>query len=425
QETTITKQTMSILYVSSNANQLKVVEVDDVTGNLLRIVQTIEPIVDPLPTKPDGSPLPTKGMFVPVTEWVEKHPTLPLVYAFTSFWSDAVAIATTFRIVDPATGQLQKLGSVETGGHQAAHVMFSPDRSRMVVAHHNSGNISFFNVTENAALQAPVKIVETPELRPETRTMSFPQCLPSLHAVSYGPSGKYLLTCDVSVQGRIWTYAVDQHGVPLSDEPTSKMKPTHVKPITTLVGWTLKKTLGMPEYRVRRAVVHPNGKYVYLLMEMNNVLQVYEIDGKGKIAGDCLQEVPVIDAGFLTNSYWGKDSKWTGIAMNGAGEVYVTDTEILVSNRAMTTRLGQGENSIRIFSIEEGGAKLEPKQLLETAGPVRFFWKDPNCTKLYSGTNQSSPPQVIEKFVRDSTSGAFTKVGEASVEVDVMCVAPM
>jgi 6-phosphogluconolactonase (cycloisomerase 2 family) len=417
---------MAILYVSTGANKLKVVEVDDATGNLIQIVQTIDPVVDPLPLRrDDGSPLPTKGMFVPVTEWVENHPALPLVYAFTSFWSDATAVVTTFRIVDPATGRLTRLGRVETGGYQAAHATFSPDGTRMVVSHHNSGTLSFVDVTNDGTLTAPVKTVEIPELRPETRTMRFPRCLPSLHHVGYGPNRKYLLACDVSKQGRVWTFAVDAHGVPLSDRPTSHWKPTFVTKINTWLGWTVKSALGLPEYRIRRAVVHPNGKYVYMLMEFNNVLQVYEIDAKGKIAGDCLQEIPTIDPGFFKHSYWGNDSKWTGVALNSAAELYVTESEVLVSNRGMTTRLGQGENSIRIFSIQEEGAKLVPKQMVGTAGPVRFFWKDRNCTRLYSGVNQSSPPQVIETFVRDSTSGLFTKVGEADVEMDVICIASM
>ncbi|KAL3897801.1 MAG: hypothetical protein SGARI_006835 [Bacillariaceae sp.] len=317
-------------------------------------------------------------MFVPVTEWVLKHPTLPLVYAFTSFWSDAKAVVTTFRVLDKESGKLQKLGRVETGGYQAASAEFCPfsNGEVMTVAHHNDGTLSFFDVSKAQTLDAPIKFRQVPQLVPGTRTKKFPSCLPSLHHVRYGQSNrssnnKYLLACDVSKQGRVWTYAVDERGLPLqSEKPTSSFKPTFVSQNQTLVASALKTVLGMPDYRIRRAIVHPNGKYVYLLYEMNNVLQVYEIDSNGKIICDCLQELPTIDPAFsYSKRYFGSGSKWTGVALNSAAELYVTEKEVMVSNRAMKTRFGRGENSIRIFRMEEDGARLVPKQTLETAGP--------------------------------------------------------
>lgn len=416
---------MTILYVSTNANKLKVVEVDDDTGNLLRTVQTIEPVVEPLPSTADGNPLPTSGAFQPVTEWVEKHPKFDLVYAFTSFWSAAPAIVTTFRITDESDGTLTKLGQVSTHGMQAAHVSFSPDQSHLVVAHHNDGNVVFFDCTQNRALDEPVKILATPELQEGTRTTKFPNCLPSIHHTSYGPNGQYLLMSDVSKQGRVWTYAVDAHGLPTEDAPTSSFKPTIITPVVPWFGWLLKKALSFPEYRIRRTVVHPNGKYVYLLMETISVLQIYEIDDHGKISADCLQELPTIDPAYLNNSYWGDNSKWHGIAMNMPAELYVTEAEVLVSNRCVKVPyVGFGESSIRIFGLSDNGAKLVLKQIMETPASVRHFWKNKDCTKLYSGTNMGKP-EVVETFVRDSSNEVFRKVGEANVEMDVMCIAPM
>lgn len=269
---------MTILYCSSG-NVLKVVEVDDITGNLVRIVQTIEPIIDPLPEV-----VPKSGFMSPVTEWVEKHPLYDLIYVFTSFWSYHSALVSTFRIVDPISGALEKLGdAVETGGLHAAHVAFSPDRSTLCVGHHNDGNVCFFDCScDDLALGAPIMIVQTPEVNRETRTTQFPKCLPSIHHVHYSPNGKYLLTSDSSSQGRVWTYHVDCRGLPTSETPASFHRVTYVRKPP---GWLTSVVTSLMDanVRIRRAVVHPDGNFVYLLMEFNAVVQVYEIDEQGKV----------------------------------------------------------------------------------------------------------------------------------------------
>jgi 6-phosphogluconolactonase (cycloisomerase 2 family) len=270
---------MTILYCCSG-NTLKVVEVDDVTGNLIRIVQTIEPIIDPLP---DGVPI--KGLMSPVTEWIEKHPTHDLLYAFTSFYSYHPALVSTYQIVDPVNGTLKMIGTpVETGGLHAAHVAFSPDSSTLCVGHHNDGNICFFDCRcSNEALGPPIRTVQTPEVRPETRTAQFPKCLPSIHHVQYAPNGSYLLASDSSKQGRVWTYAVDDRGIPLSDTPSSVHRVTYVRNPPGWLASVVTRNLTDTDFRIRRTVVHPGGNFVYLLMEFNAVVQVYEIDELGKV----------------------------------------------------------------------------------------------------------------------------------------------
>jgi 6-phosphogluconolactonase (cycloisomerase 2 family) len=286
------------------------------------------------------------------------------------------------------------------------------------VAHHNDGNLAFFDCHQDDALTGPIKVVVTPEVNPGTRSSDIPNCCPSVHHVTYSPNGNYLLASDSSKQGRVWTYAVNEKGIPANhdgDIPTSFLKVTFVSPPPGWMAYLLSKFLFGMNYRIRRAVLHPNGKYVYLLMEFNAVLQVYEIDKNGKIYGDCLQEIPTIDP-----DYW--SSKWTGVGMSAAAELYATETEVLLSNRGMKSRVGSAESSIRIFGMEEAGARLVPKQLLETSGPVRHFWMNDDSTKLYSGVTMGTP-QVIETFVRSQSGVPFEKVGEANVEMDVLCIA--
>ena len=162
---------MNTIYVSTGG-KIEVVNVDD-DGNLLKVIQVIEPVVDPLPPN-----LPEKvGMIHHrvATEWISRHPKLPILYALTSFWNEAEAVVTTYLIEDDGT--LTKLGSRPTGGHQAAQASFSNDASTYAIAHHNGGKLSFFDVSQPKALDEPISILMPPELEPGTRKAPVPGSL--------------------------------------------------------------------------------------------------------------------------------------------------------------------------------------------------------------------------------------------------------
>jgi hypothetical protein len=521
---------MTILYVATSKNRLKAIAVDNKTGEFVRQIQDIDPIVQHALTAGEeetnnsgdndsrgndtsvvesGFLESYSGFGAASTEWIERHPTFDsLLYVFTSFSNRTSAVVTTYRILgvendstDSLTtnrGRLKKLGSVQTKGLHASHVTFSPDHynfvpngngnnsgnathknppSTMCVGHYMDGNLSFFDCSRDAALGEPIRVVTLPEVRPETRDTSFPNPLPSIHHVAYNPRPtsmnsnnnsnndddddaddelcKYLLVSDTSKQGRVWTFAVDSIGLPISNKPVSFRKVTYITPpsgwLTQILtgGWVA----GLADYRIRRCVVHPHGRYVYMLLEFNTVIQVYEINpSTGRISGDCLQEIPAIDPDYFG---W---KKTTGAAINAAAELYATATEVFVSNRGFNLWGGSAESSVRVFSIEDNGAKLVPKQSLECEGPVRHFL--PECHRLCSETAgmssenhfSSSPATLfvgsgkgrrrgtpegknvnancnasIETFVRrypEALGGTFERAGIIDVGMDdITCIA--
>mmetsp|Transcript_4158 Transcript_4158/g.9385 ORF Transcript_4158/g.9385 Transcript_4158/m.9385 type:complete len:272 (+) Transcript_4158:1052-1867(+) len=265
----------------------------------------------------------------------------------------------------------------------------------------------------------------------------------------------YLLVSDTSKQARVWTFEVDSLGLPLSSRPVSFRKVSYITPPS---GWltrilTGSWVVGLADYRIRRCVVHPNGRYVYMLLEFNTVIQVYEIHPvTGRISGDCLQEVSAIDPDYFAG--W---KKATGAAIHASAELCVTESEVFVSNRG-TGVLSKGNNwaesGVRIFSIENDGAKLVPKQYLPCGGPVRHFvaLSSDDClasssqssvVRLFAGSDkgrQTSTPQLnsvgststgnsasIETFVRsdpEDTGGTFERAGVANVGMDdITCIA--
>ena len=529
---------MTILYVATDANRLKVIEIDDETGKFVRLIQEIDPIVNDtlianastggannnIDYDDDGSAS-TLGSYLggiiggtgttkatttmtmtTTTEWIERHPTFPLLYVFTSFFNKAISIVTTYRIIGGSInddcnsdkimkGRLKKLGEIQTGGMHVSHVTFSPDsyyassnnnnnNTTMCVGHYIDGHISFFDCSQDgAALQDPVRIVVLPEVRPETRNTTFPNCLPSIHHVTYNPYPnnnvddkeekeqeeeadvlicRYLLVSDTSKQGRVWTYEVNSKGIPSSGKPISSRKVTLITPppgwLSQLVNWSV----GLANYRIRRCVVHPNGLYVYILLEFNAVIQVYEINPyTGRMSGDCLQEIPTIDPEYFggsnqynnSSSSSSSSSKFTGMSIHAPAELSCTTNELFVSNRGFNYggpgsrfSFGKGaESGVRIFTIEDNGLKLVPKQNLNCCGPVRHFFHNNNndvVNKLYVGSdktagrggNNSNHSGVnntsasIETFVRrqpEALGGEFERVGSpAHVGMDtITCIA--
>lgn len=297
----------------------------------------------------------------------------------------------------------------------------------------------------------------------------FPNPLPSIQHVTYNPRPIdddigteqciYLLVSDTSKQARVWTYAVDSIGLPVSNQPISFRKVTYITPPS---GWftrllTSSWFAGLAEYRIRRCVVHPHGRYVYMLLEFNAVIQVYEMNPMtGRIAGDCLQEVTAIDPDYFR---W---KKTTGAAVHASAELYATATEVFVSNRGFDCNPwggGSVESGVRIFAIEEDGAKLVPKQFLRCGGPVRHFLCDnrrcrgaessPSPTTLFVGSDKGLQRRRVPKTgasasnsigVDDNTSGAcvevflrrdpealggrFERIGLANVGMDnITCIA--
>jgi hypothetical protein len=422
------------------------------------------------------------------TEWIERHPTFDsLLYVFTSFWDKTSAIVTTYRIMGVDLhdvngvgmewgsteerrnrGRLKKLGSVQTKGLHVSHVTFSPDHlsfcqngsssfkqkkppSIMCVGHYMDGSLSFFDCSCDAALGEPIRILTLPEVRPETRNTTFPNPLPSIHHVTYNPrppttnfdnrnnSGsegddklcKYLLVSDTSKQARVWTFAVDSSGLPISDDPDSFRKVTYITPpsgwLTRILtgGWVV----GLADYRIRRCIVHPHGRYAYMLLEFNAMIQVYEINpSTGRISGDCLQEIPAIDPDYFG---W---KKTTGAAIHASAELYATATELFVSNRGFNFWGGSAESSVRIFSIENDGAQLIPKQSLQCEGPVRHFLPNHHrrlCSEIAVTSNENyfspSPAAIFagsKRGRRRETANGQTDSGvhgctNASVEIFV------
>ena len=424
-----------ILYLGTDSNKLLVAKVDDTNGSLIDIVQTIHPVAP----NPLGLP---GGVFNGVaTEWISRHPKYPFVYALTSYWNASEACVTTYRIDSDKDGSLTKIGeSTFTGGYQAAHATFSPDSSLYLVAHHNDGKLVIFDCSnDKKPLTEPLLTLETPEMVPGTRRKAqrnndFPG-LPSLHHVQYSSNQKYLFTVDPS-QDYIFTYKVNERGLPTTQQPTSSFKCYSDVPVYGLSQSIITKHVLKCRRRARKAMVHPNGKYIYLLYESINRIQVYAITEEGVIdESHCIQDMSTLDPSF-TSSRWFP----VGMTLQAAAELSISKdgTTMWVSNRGDTMLPGsRGENSIRVFSIQGDGRLLKPMGSLPgITGPVRHFitlddsnnesngiQRKEERTKLVAAVYKTN--QCLQTYAVGTGNNTpnCSLLGEAKVGANVFCIA--
>jgi 6-phosphogluconolactonase (cycloisomerase 2 family) len=282
--------------------------------------------------------------------------------------------------------------------------------------------------------QAPEAVSGT---RRQPKRKDGPPGLPSLHHIQYSPNGRYLLAVDPS-QDCIFTYSVDKRGLPKAKVPTSIFQCHSDYSIYGFVQRLITKHVLKSNQRVRKAVVHPNGKIVYVLYESINRLQVYSINeggvigssGNGNSKDPCLQDISTLDPSFTSSNY-----RPVGLALQCAAELYVTRNgeTLLLSNRGdkLMATGSRVENSVRVLDIQQEGRVLVPKGVLPgVSGPVRHFLSLENDKKIVVASYKDK--QCLQTYQRQEeredggeggTTSGFKLLGEANVKANVFCIA--
>jgi len=387
------------IYCSSDSTTIAVVAINATTGELVDVRQVIE-------NAPNPDELKAGGPGGVGTEWISMHPNRRICYALTSYWGTRPVVLVTYRIHDD--GLLEKIGSSDIHGcYQACHASFSPDGCTYVVASLISGSVHVFDCDTEDALTSAVQIIKLPEsekgnrLPPSEIQLSYrgPMC----HQAIYSPNAKYLIAVDVS-QAQLLTYRTDEKGRVSTEKPAFAASiQTDIKPFGFL-SWLLQKSLKGP--RPRHVAIHPNGKFVYVTLELLNVLAWYGINENGEI-GAKLGELHTLSPEFYSTL------KPIGMAINSAAEVALDEHGkfLYVSNRGLGFLFGRNENSIVSYSVDEvTGSPTRKSQVLVTGNP-RHFQLFPNHTLIAAGCDT----HLLQKFTR-TADGKLILLGVSNVK---------
>jgi 6-phosphogluconolactonase len=264
--------------------------------------------------------------------------------------------------VNSQSGALQFINSVGAGG-QPAHVAIHPSGRFLLTANYTGGTVAVFSIQSDGSLATnPQIIAHFGALGPNAGR----QEAPHPHMMLPDSTGKFVLVNDLGLDVTI-VYSFD----------TGSGKMTEVNRIAAT-----------PGDGPRHLAWHPNGKVVYSINELGNVINVYQWDGSGNLTPIQL-DFSTLPAGFLGTS--------------GAGEVLVDAAGKFLygSNR--------GSDNIVICSIDPASFQLTTVGYVHTQGETpRHFNFDPTGNFIHVANQNSAN---IVTFKVDKTSGMLTPAG--------------
>lgn len=261
---------------------------------------------------------------------------------------------------DSSSGKLIELNQQKAQGADPCYII--NDDKNVIVANYSGGNIAVFGKNTNGSLTEAKQV-----LQHKGKGINPRQGSAHVHMVYFSPDKKYVLSNDLG------TDAVDIY---------------EYHPNTGTEVLKLKSTVAVPSGSgPRHLTFSKDGKFVYLLQELNGALSVFSF-ADGQLHE--IQETTIL----------AKDFK--GIFTGADIHISPDGKFLYASNRGEA-------NTISIFKIQKNG-QLQPQSVVSSLGKgPRNFAIDPTG-KFLLVAHQYSNDVVV--FKRDTVSGAITDSGK-------------
>ncbi len=279
-----------------------------------------------------------------------------------------------FRI-DQDTGALTFLNSKPTKGTDPCHIIVDKTGQFVFVANFASGSIIGYRIAADGSLGEEVAFVQHEGSSVDPRRQTGPHS----HAVEFDGTGRFAYVPELGLD-KVMIYELDQK--------TGAVKPAS-QPWVSVA----------PGAGPRQLVMHPKGRFAYLINELNSTMTAYGYDSKTGALTE-LQTLSTLPAGF------------TGAT--SCAEVQITpDGKFLYgSNR--------GHNSLVIYAVDPDKGTLTVVGHESTRGAIpRNFEIDPTG-RFVIVANQDSDNLV--PFALDPATGKLAAIGEIATCPTPICV---
>ena len=257
-------------------------------------------------------------------------------------------------------GKLSFSNSQAAGGADPCYII--NDDKNVLVANYSGGTIAVFKKQQNGNLEKAAQIIKHEGKSANSQRQESPH----VHMVHFTPDKKYVLANDLGTD-RIYVYNYNADAS---------------KEILTFKDTIPIKTGSGP----RHLTFHPNGKFVYLLQELEGSLTVFAYaDGRLKK----IQEASVVQQNFMGET--------------SAADIHISDDGKFL----YATNRGEA-NTISLFAIQDNG-KIIHKNTIPTSGKgPRNFAIDPTGNYLLIAHQYSNDVIV---FNRNTATGELTNSG--------------
>lgn len=280
------------------------------------------------------------------------------VYAISESGTESKAGAFAF---DAESGSFRFLNSSFTEGKGPCHVAVTD--KHVVTANYGGGNLSVFRRNTDGSLSDLIQLLQHTgsSIHPKRQTK------PYAHQVVFTPDQKFLLSCDLGTD-LVMVYKYDR-------------KSEH-QPLVVFDSVRVKAGSGP-----RHLTISKNGKYVYLLQEIDGTVSVMTLkNGKLKI----IQETSVVIKSGIES---------------GAADIHLSpDGKFLYASNRGTA------NDITCFAVEKTGKLRFIQQISSGGAGPRNFALTPDGKYLFVG-NQRTDNIVVLK--RDIKTGKLADIGKS------------
>lgn len=277
--------------------------------------------------------------------------------------------------IDPATGGLTLLNHQPSHGAGPCHVSVDRAGRWVFVANYGGGSIAMLPIADDGRLGPATDAVQHRGSSVDPRRQEGPHA----HSINLDPSGRFALVADLGLD-MVLVYRIDRERGRLApnDPPGVRTK---------------------PGAGPRHLDFHPNGRWVYVINELDSTLGAYAYEAERGVLTE-LHTLPTLPEGFA--------------GVNSCADVHVHPSGRFVygSNR--------GHDSIAVFEIDQAGGRLTARGHVSTGGATpRNFAIDPGGRFMYVANQDSD---TIVTFSIDPDDGALTPSGPVVAVRTPVCV---
>jgi 6-phosphogluconolactonase len=281
--------------------------------------------------------------------------------------------------IDFKTGKLTLLNQVATQGGGPCHVSLDKTGKVVLVANYDGGSIAAFPLREEGSLAPASAFVQHSGSSVDKERQEAPHA----HWIGTSPDNRFALVADLGLdEVLIYRFNATKGTLAPNDPPFAKLNPGSGP---------------------RHLAFHPNGKFAYVLTEMENSVTAFAY----KASNGSLSPLQTISAlSTLRKDYKGpKEAAEIAVHPNGKF--------LYASNRA-------GIDTFSAFSIDPVKGTLQLKNEFPTMGKTpRNFAIDPTG-KFLLAANQAS--NNIVTFRIDANTGALTPTGDVMEAPAPVCI---
>ena len=298
--------------------------------------------------------------------FVAADPSGKFLYAVNEFgdYKGAASGAVTAFSIDRQSGKLSKLNEVASRGADPCYIAFDKTGKYALVANYTGGSVAVFPVLKDGRVGEASAFVQH-----SGKSVHPHQEGPHAHWFETTASNRFAIAADLGLD-KLLVYRFDASNGSLApnDPPFTKVDPGSGP---------------------RHLAFHPDGKFAYVINELNSTITAFSYDDAHGVL-KVLQTVSTLPKDFSGN--------------NDTAEIHVHPNGkfLFASNR--------GHDSIAVFSIAQDTGRLSPADDFSTQGKTpRNFEIDPSGSRLFVA-NQDSGTIVI--FRIDQKTGGLTPTGK-------------